>query len=253
MNPIQFKCSGDHYFTLDNLTEFQGELKKRTKKDIDKIKKSIKKHGFVAPFFYFVKDGKNFVLDGHGRLQACRELISDGIFFEGAFPCVEIKIDTEEEAKEILLKINSQYGKMTKETVNDFLCGLEINFDEISLPKTVIDFSGSELEKYTQKTETPIYKIKGECPKLKDLTDLSKYNELITEIDKKNIPEEIKKFLVLAAGRHVVFDYEKIAEYYSHADKEIQGLFENSALVIIDYDKSIELGYTQLTEKINEL
>ena len=135
MNPIQFKCSGDHYFTLDNLFEFQGELKKRTKKDIDKIKKSIKKHGFVAPFFYFVKDGKNFVLDGHGRLQACRELISDGIFFEGAFPCVEIKIDTEEEAKEILLKINSQYGKMTKESIIDFI-------GDIDMDLTNFDFSG---------------------------------------------------------------------------------------------------------------
>lgn len=142
---------------------------------------------------------------------------------------------------------------MTKETVNDFLCGLEINFDEISLPKTTIDFSGGELEKYTQKTETPIYEIKGGCPKLSDLTDLSKYNELITEIEKKNLPEEIKKFLTLAAGRHVVFDYEKIAEYYCHAEKDIQELFENSALVIIDYNKAIELGYTQLTERINVL
>lgn len=139
MNPIQFRCSGDHYFTLDRLSEFQGELKKRTKKDVEKIKKSILKHGFVAPFFYFVKDGKNFVLDGHGRLQACRELISDGIFFEGAFPCVEIKIGTEEEAKEILLKINSKYGKMTKESILDFI-------GDIDMDLTDFNFSGINFE-----------------------------------------------------------------------------------------------------------
>lgn len=81
-------------------------------------------------------------------------------------------------------------------------------------------------------------------------TDDTRYNELIGEIDAADIPEEDKEFLKKAAVRHIVFNYTKIAEYYAHASKEVQELMENSALVIIDYNKAIELGYVQLTKQI---
>jgi hypothetical protein len=53
-----------------------------------------------------------------------------------------------------------------------------------------------------------------------------------------------------AAQRHTVFDYENIAEFYAHAEPEIQELMERSALVIIDFNQAIENGYIQLSEQI---
>ena len=41
-----------------------------------------------------------------------------------------------------------------------------------------------------------------------------------------------------------------IAEYYSHANPVVQDLMEQSALVIIDFNKAIELGYVQLSKKL---
>ena len=52
--------------------------------------------------------------------------------------------------------------------------------------------------------------------------------------------------------RHSIFNYAKIADYYAHATKEMQELMEKSALVIIDYDKSIECGFTKLTQDLYE-
>ncbi|EEP88958.1 transcriptional regulator, partial [Yersinia kristensenii ATCC 33638] len=37
-----------------------------------------------------------------------------------------------------------------------------------------------------------------------------------------------------AAERHTIFNFSKIADYYAHAPADIQALFEQSALVIID-------------------
>ena len=37
-------------------------------------------------------------------------------------------------------------------------------------------------------------------------------------------------FLKLAASRHIVFYYGKIADYYAKADRDIQELMERSAL-----------------------
>ena len=64
-------------------------------------------------------------------------------------------------------------------------------------------------------------------------------------------PEE-KAFLIEAARRHSVFNYEKIADYYAHASVHVQHLMERSALVIIDFEKAIQLGYVRLCEKIQE-
>ena len=49
--------------------------------------------------------------------------------------------------------------------------------------------------------------------------------------------------LYIAATRHIVFNYSKIADYYTSASKEMQHLIERSALVIIDFEKAIQYGY----------
>lgn len=104
--------------------------------------------------------------------------------------------------------------------------------------------------KYTMDVKAPIYEITGECPELSELVDTSKTDQLKEEIESSKIPVDVKKFLMLSAERHTVFDYSKIAEYYAHAPKEVQELMEKSALVIIDFNKSIEYGFTQLSSKI---
>jgi site-specific DNA-methyltransferase (adenine-specific) len=54
-------------------------------------------------------------------------------------PVVYVKCKDEAEAKEILLKLNSQYGKMTAESVKDFLGDLEIDFEDLALPGGFLD------------------------------------------------------------------------------------------------------------------
>jgi hypothetical protein len=115
---------------------------------------------------------------------------------------------------------------------------------------------GGELEpdqedsKYSGKIEAPIYEPKNKKPHLMELVDLSKTNSLIREIIASDIQQDIKQFLMEAAYRHAVFNYEKIADYYAHSSPEIQALMEKSALVIIDFGKAIQNGYVKLCEEI---
>lgn len=83
--------------------------------------------------------------------------------------------------------------------------------------------------------------------------DASKVYELREEINASDIPEDIKDFLLVAASRHCVFDYKKIAEYYAHAEPEVQALMEKSALVIIDYDDAIKNGFCKLNDELISL
>ena len=83
--------------------------------------------------------------------------------------------------------------------------------------------------------------------------DLTKYKELRKEIAEADIPEDVKTFLNYAATRHIVFDYERVADYYAQAPKEVQELMEKSGLVIIDFEDAIENGFVELTDTLKNL
>ena len=119
-----------------------------------------------------------------------------------------------------------------------------------------INLFGSEFKKdesenkYSSKIQSPIYEPKNTKPHLLELTDVRKQKRLIREIMESNVSQEEKIFLIDAAQRHNVFNYEKIADYYAHSNKEMQNLMEKSALVIIDFEKAIQLGYIKLCDEI---
>jgi hypothetical protein len=89
-------------------------------------------------------------------------------------------------------------------------------------------------------------------PNIIEIVDTSKTMQLIREIQDSSLDKEEKEFLIEAARRHSVFNYEKIADYYAHSSPQMQYLMEKSALVIIDFEKAIQLGYVRLCEKIQE-
>ena len=104
--------------------------------------------------------------------------------------------------------------------------------------------------KYSSKIKAPIYTPSAEKPSIFKLYDNTKTKELVENILKSNVSKEEKDFLIEAARRHIVFDYRLIADYYANSDKEMQELMEQSALVIIDFNKAIEYGYAELSEEI---
>lgn len=107
--------------------------------------------------------------------------------------------------------------------------------------------------KYSRSIAIPQYKIKGEKPFIEELYNNKKVVELIDHIKKSNVTEDEKKFLTIAAYRHYVFNYDKIAEYYPHASKEMQELMEESALVIIDIGDAIANGYVKYSKRIQQI
>jgi hypothetical protein len=110
---------------------------------------------------------------------------------------------------------------------------------------------GGDDDQYTKKITAPIYEPKNEKPQIADLLNLEKSSKLEKEIlESDDIPEDEKTFLIAAAKRHTVFNYQKIADYYAHSNEHIQDIMEKSALVIIDFQKAIENGYVKLSEEI---
>ena len=67
------------------------------------------------------------------------------------------------------------------------------------------------------------------------------------------ITDEEMAFLKFAAARHIVFRYDKIADYYAHASEDMQKLMEDSALVIVDLEDAIMNGFVETTARIDEI
>ena len=140
---ISIKCETQDKLELAELTELQGGLKERTDIDYDKIKLSIIKYGFSFHLFVWKSGKTNYLLDGHGRFATLCKMQKDGYIIP-PLPVVYVTAKNKAEAKQKLLRLNSQYGKMTKESVLEFAEDIELNFDEIAIPDTIIDFSDSE-------------------------------------------------------------------------------------------------------------
>ena len=145
---ISIKCETSETLEIAEMTEMQGGLKERTDIDYDKIKLSICKFGFSFPFFIWKSGKTNYLIDGHGRFATLCKMQKDGYLIP-PLPVVYIQCKNKTEAKQKLLRLNSQYGKMTKESVLEFAEDIDLNFDEIALPDSVIDFTDA-----TEPTET---------------------------------------------------------------------------------------------------
>lgn len=107
--------------------------------------------------------------------------------------------------------------------------------------------------KYSRAVTIPQYKPSNKKPELAELCDYTKYAELVKSINESNVTDEEKQFLKFAAGRHIAFNYAKIADYYASSNKEMQELMEQSALVILDIDDAMMNGYLNLSKKMAQL
>jgi hypothetical protein len=126
-------------------------------------------------------------------------------------------------------------------------------FDKSELNELIgIEEELDENSPYTNKTIAPIYDPSGTQHKPEHLYDATKTNQLLADIETADIPSDVRAFLTSAAHRHTAFNYSKIADFYATASKEVQELFEQSALVIIDFEQAIENGFVRLDKHVEE-
>lgn len=221
---------------------------------IRKVAESIEQFGFQQPI---VVDKDRVIIVGHTRWRAAQYLglnevpvlVADLTPEKArAYRVADNKTNElaewdqallEEELRQIVADDQQHYTGFTEEEL-----------------KQVLGDYGSDHpadNPYTKKVDSPIYEPQGEQPTIDQLMNSERTDQLKQEIEQTSMPEEVKQFLLCAAERHRRFDYEQIAEYYCHAPKEIQALMEKSALVIIDIDQAIELGYVSLGKNLQEI
>ena len=215
---------------------------------VGQIAASMLRWGWTMPVLC---DEDGGIIAGHGRVRAAMKLGYAEI------PCVIAKGWDEAKKRAYVIADN-------KLTINgawddDILRAELKELGELGIEYEVMGFSAKEFDKlngldkklYTSRLGGLIYEPNSECPKLGELTDTDKTDELISEIKAADIRPDIAKFLTQAAHRHTVFNFALIADYYAHASPVVKALMEKSALVIIDYDKALENGFVKMTAALD--
>jgi len=204
--------------------------------------------GFIRSVTVNKRTGR--VVDGHLRVTlAARSGVE-------TLPVEYVDLDEAEEAQALLsLDPIAAMAASDKAKLDELMRAVQS--DDERVQQMMADIAESEGilqdgqdDKYSANIQAPIYTPKGEKPAIKDLYDETRTNELLAEIEASDLPEDEKEFLKVAARRHTILNYKRIAEYYAHSDNKMQALMENSALVIIDFNRAIELGYIKLSNDI---
>lgn len=249
---------------LNHLEENKGQMKglpanPRTIEDprYELLKESITESPQFLKYnplkVYPLDGGRHIVIGGNMRFRALTDL---GFRF---VPCIVFPIGTDYETlKKYVILDNAGFGAWDWNALKNDAewSAQQLTSWGVELPEdwdtdsSDGNQSQSDNENYSRKVIAPTYEPSDKCPTFHEMYDTTKRDTLISEIEKADIPDEVREFLREAARRHTVFNYEKIADYYAQAPAKIQDLMERSALVIIDFDKAIEGGYITMTKDL---
>ena len=248
---MNIHCKYDSLEDPKALKEHPKNRNKHSKDQIDRLAKLYEYHGIRHPIIVSRRSG--FIVAGHGRKLAAIMAKVDEV------PVVYQDFNSDEAEYAFIQADNAiaLWAELDLSGINSDLTDLgpDFDLDMLGIENFTLDPDALGLDEsiYTDKITAPIYEPKGERPDPIDLYDMTKATELLEEIHETDLPEDVKAFLDFSAHRHIVFDYQKIAEFYAHADPTVQNLMERSALVIIDFNKAIENGFVQMTKEIAEL
>ncbi len=208
-----------------------------TEAQLDKLAKSLEAFPQMFEVRPIVVDKTGKIIGGNMRFAAAKKIGLTEV------PVIRAESLTDEQIAEFIIKDNLPYGEWDIAELK--------GWDTEKLSEWGLDiFPDSDDEKYTKKVVAPEYIPQNEKPTLFDLVDNSKSIELIQKINESDVSSEEKEFLVMAASRHCVFNYEKIADYYAHSAVPVQRLMEQSALIIIDFNQAISGGFVKLSEEL---
>ena len=220
----------------------------------ERLKASISSFPQMLEIRPIVVDENNIILGGNMRYRAAKAIGMETI------PVAKVSDLNEEQKKQFIVKDNVSAGFWDYEVLAN-------NWDDNALSDWGVDidyakshdegyFSSDDeqdaAENYTRKIDPPIYEPSNERPDIENLTDTTKYESLLKEIESSDLAEKEKLYLRMAATRHIVFNYDFAADFYAHADTNLQHLMEESALVILDFDQAIEKGFVKLTKRLLE-
>lgn len=171
---IKIECESKEVCDIEDMRDFQGNLKSLSEIQYEKLKSEIINEGFSFPISIWKHKSDNFILDGHQRRKTLVRMREQGWDIP-AVPVNIVKANSIKQAKRKLLTGAGSYGKVEREGLYDFLDSSGLEFDEIeeaiSFPTIDIDMFKAE---YFGEENPGEFDMKKDNPEDMDNYDRSK-------------------------------------------------------------------------------
>ncbi|RLF66033.1 MAG: hypothetical protein DRN30_02875 [Thermoplasmata archaeon] len=184
---------------IEKLIENPKNPNKMTKKDYNSLKKEIEKRGFIVPIIVSDRGEKYFILDGHHRVKALKEL--------GYKTVKAIVLENLTEEQEHYLSINLNKLRGTFELI-----------DYVSYIDTLLKSYGEKIfdELYIDKKERELIKT------IKEVSKIEKVYDLIPDEGTVDLEVEIKSANFQGKVAKLEYNQEQKRYILKIGDKEIE-------------------------------
>lgn len=222
--------------------------RKHNQKNKDLIRKSLKELGA----------GRSIVIDNDGEIIG-----GNGVYEQAQKLNMPVKV-IESDGKELIVVKRTDLStgdekrrrlavmdNSTSDTSSFDMDLLKMDFElpvikslGVNIPKTTVDIS--KIDKYNLQNAEITY---TPTDAKREVSELYTFDDKILQDIEKIENKELRDMLKIRACWLAEFNYSKIADYYcNQATKEEQEIFEKLALVLLDKDKMIQNGYSELME-----
>lgn len=187
---LAINCTGIEMLPIQDLKPFQGGFKELRPADRAKLKKEIKELGLVEPISVWKEGKKNWIMNGHQRVDLLREMVkAEEITLSLGLPVQYVQAGNSEEASKIVLALASTYGRINRKGLGKFMkkAGFSDEFVQERFRFPDLDLDNFERESGDKKVEFTASKKPKlvKCPKCGEVFDqkTNKYSTKKERID----------------------------------------------------------------------
>ncbi len=128
---IKITVEGKETLPLEKLLPFQGSLKHIEKTEYESLRKTLIDFGFSFVVHVWKDKSKYHIIDGHQRIFTLNQMKKIEGWEVPDLPVALVKAASFAEAKRKVLAAASSYGKVTQDSLTNYLKENDIQFDEI--------------------------------------------------------------------------------------------------------------------------
>jgi len=145
---IKITAEGKESLPWNELLPFQGQLKHIEKAEYEKLRKVLIEMGFSFAVHAWKHKGKYYIIDGHQRMFAVKQMVEVEGYSIKPVPVVIVQAKTFNEAKKKVLAAASQYGKISKQALSDYAKEFDVSFDDLVSNFHFPEIDFSEMEEF---------------------------------------------------------------------------------------------------------
>lgn len=219
---VEVKCFGSEEKDIDELVALQGELKTLAPDDYEKLKNRILEFGFLEPITIW-RD-RNEILNGHQRVTALSKMREEG-YFVPSIPVNSISVRDKAEAKRVILSLTSQYGRMSEDSLAEFMREAEINIEDLLDDFVFAGIDGDVLEGVIREMEIDTSYTEKYGEEAKEFEELygkalGKKKHLLLYVEFEHIDDYEYAQSVMGTGKGRKMSPEKFLEVVGAYDDE---------------------------------